>query len=61
LGDSAVLPDGDVTAFGTFYVPSSTGQFRNSFDTYQITVPEPATMSVLAIGGLAALIRRRKK
>jgi hypothetical protein len=24
------------------------------------TVPEPATMSLLAIGGVAALIRRRK-
>jgi hypothetical protein len=29
--------------------------------TYDYSVPEPATMSLLAVGGVAALIRRRRK
>ncbi|MCE5279091.1 MAG: LamG-like jellyroll fold domain-containing protein [Planctomycetaceae bacterium] len=36
------------------------GQFDIS-DVYKINIPEPATMSLLVIGGVAALIRRRRK
>ncbi|MCE5325805.1 MAG: DUF642 domain-containing protein [Planctomycetaceae bacterium] len=40
------------------------GNLRLAVDDFsveqQITVPEPATMSLLAIGGLAALIRRKR-
>jgi hypothetical protein len=32
----------------------------NSFSSYAVTVPEPATMSLLALGAVA-LLRRRKK
>ncbi|MCE5326666.1 MAG: LamG-like jellyroll fold domain-containing protein [Planctomycetaceae bacterium] len=32
----------------------------NISDVYQTTIPEPATMSLLAIGGIAALIRRKR-
>jgi hypothetical protein len=47
----------DITAFGGSFAPSSGNIYISSFEA----VPEPATMSVLAIGGLAALVRRRKK
>ncbi|MCE5278454.1 MAG: PEP-CTERM sorting domain-containing protein [Planctomycetaceae bacterium] len=32
-----------------------------TLDNIAFTIPEPATMSLLALGGLAALIRRKKK
>jgi hypothetical protein len=47
----------DITAFGGSFAPSSGNIYISSFEA----VPEPATMSVLAMGGLAALIRRRRK
>jgi hypothetical protein len=49
----------DITEFGMFYEDSSGNSFIDGFEAY--AVPEPATMSLLAMGGLAALIRRRRK
>jgi len=37
------------------------GGGRNDDDDMQGTIPEPATMSILLIGGLVALVRRRRK
>ena len=47
----------DITAFGGSFTASKGNLYIASFEA----VPEPATMSLLAMGGLAALIRRRRK
>jgi len=47
----------DITAFGGSFAASKGNLYIASFEA----VPEPATMSLLAMGGLAALIRRRRK
>lgn len=39
---------------------SDTAMLSGFYQLYEPIVPEPATMSVLALGGLAVLIRRRK-
>ena len=45
--------------FGADY-STGAGDYGSGFEGV-LTIPEPATMSVLAIGGLAALIRRKRK
>jgi len=58
------LPAGDITAFGLYLDMNTGGDGSNGtmrVDNFTISqVPEPATMSLLAIGGLGVLIRRRK-
>ncbi|MCE5325851.1 MAG: PEP-CTERM sorting domain-containing protein [Planctomycetaceae bacterium] len=50
-----------LTAVSTF-VASSESQLGQGFGmAFYNEIPEPATMSLLVIGGIAALIRRRKK
>jgi hypothetical protein len=53
-------PSGLITGFG-LYNPSLDGNQR--IDIYEVNnqpIPEPATMSLLALGGLVALRRRRR-
>ena len=49
-----------IVADGAF---SYSGPIARAGESYQVsgTIPEPATMSLLAIGGVAALIRRRRR
>lgn len=50
------------TSGGWGPINPSPGQFDGTLSViYDYTVPEPATMSLLAVGGLAALRRRRRK
>jgi hypothetical protein len=61
-GLNTAFPNGNITAFG-LYIPESNGVIR--FDTYEINahaVPEPASVSLLALGliGLARFRRRKK-
>ena len=44
---------------GTPYINTLTGQGYAGADAYEIVVPEPATLALLAMGGLAVLRRRR--
>jgi hypothetical protein len=57
----ASLPAGDIVGFGILFETTATGtsaQVSQQFDTFTVT-PEPATLSVLALGALG-LIRRRR-
>jgi len=71
--DDMVTPIGSLTgtAMGTVYPYMWCGKFNGeggvladgdlTLDNYKVEViPEPATLSVLALGGLAALIRKRR-
>ena len=53
------LPSGDVTAFGLVLNGNEDNTVR--VDTFEVTaIPEPATMSLLAIGGLGVLLKRKR-
>ena len=52
------LPSGDVTAFGLVLNGDEDSTVR--VDTFEVTVPEPATMSLLALGGLGVLLKRKR-
>ncbi len=55
--DWTILPNPDWEQI-VFYVPQGTVIEQIVIDT--VSIPEPATMSLLALGGMAALRRRRK-
>jgi hypothetical protein len=58
-GSTASIEDfDDLTGMGVTVSPSGGNVFINNFEAW--AVPEPATMSLLALGGLAGLIRRRR-
>jgi len=50
--------DGDFLNGGTLYFSPST---FGGDSMLAITVPEPATLALLAVGGMAAVVRRRRK
>jgi len=54
---------GEITAYIDDYQPGTTGlRERTRFDGLSyLEVPEPVTLSILALGGLLAVVRRRKK
>jgi hypothetical protein len=60
------LPSGEIVAFGLYLDMNTSGSGSMQHGTMRVDnftvnqVPEPATMSLLAIGGLGVLIRRRK-
>ncbi len=56
---NGVLPAGQTAQFTVYVTADSLS--GNPFTIRQIAVPEPATMSLLAIGGLAVLRKRRKQ
>jgi hypothetical protein len=52
------LPSGDITGFGLYFSDRSATQ---RFDSFQIeTIPEPASLSLVGIGALTLMRRRRK-
>ncbi|MFP4054539.1 MAG: PEP-CTERM sorting domain-containing protein [Phycisphaerae bacterium] len=59
-GSTASVEDfDDLTGMGVTVSPSSGNVFINNFDAW--AVPEPATMSLLALGALAGMVRRRRR
>ncbi len=50
----------DILTSATFYVEGTNGPWNFEIDVIN-EIPEPLTMSLLATGGLAVLLRRRKK
>ena len=49
-----------LTNVNVFDAPGETGTGSASVTTEVVVIPEPATMSILAIGGLGALLRKRR-
>ncbi|MFP4353640.1 MAG: PEP-CTERM sorting domain-containing protein [Phycisphaerae bacterium] len=59
-GATTTLADmDDITGMGLAISPSGGNIYVNTFEAY--AVPEPASMGLLAVGGLAVLRRRRRK
>ena len=74
IGDILALPDGDALIFaatsgGSLWrydaasqtVAGPIGTFMGTFYDMEVMVPEPATISLLALGAIACLRRRRRR
>ncbi|MCE5280401.1 MAG: PEP-CTERM sorting domain-containing protein [Planctomycetaceae bacterium] len=51
---------GETLDFGYKFIFQGTVQYCQEMIPISLAIPEPATMSLLAIGGLAALLRRKR-
>jgi hypothetical protein len=54
VGNATVLDDNEM------YAGFKVNQAADALDNFSVTVPEPATLGLLSLGGLAALRRRRR-
>ena len=60
LGTALSLPAGDITQLGFLVLKNDNGD-RVAVDNFQVNnIPEPTSLSLLALGGLALLRRRRR-